>query len=219
MFKKVKSMAYDDWSNLLQIATVVFAALLIWVQIMSGKDKDAKAKAQEQTISEINLKVEQESLKRIEAETRLLELQKRISWRYFDHDKFVNILKLKDKGKAEIVYFKDDNESYMLAQAIWMALEACEWNAESPVTGKNNDPNGHLIPFDLREGGMIMSDEARIIVTVHDATEAKPYNKNTPLSALLLAFETCNIKFIQTTPHERIRPPIGTIRIVVGSRF
>jgi hypothetical protein len=219
MFKSIKSMTYDDWSNWLQITTVIVAAFLIWVQIMSGKEKDFKAKGQEQTITEITLTVQQESLKRIEAETKLLELQKRVYWRYFDHDKFVELLKQRHKGKAEIVYFNDDNESYMLAHSIWMALDAGEWNAESPVTGKNNDPNGHSIPFDLREGGMIMSGDAQIIISVSDETEPKPYNRNTPLSALLLAFQTCNLKFIQTIPHERIRPAKGTIRIIVGSRL
>ncbi len=212
-------MTYDSWANFLQIATVIFAAILIWVQIQSGKEKDLAAKADKKIIAEINLKVEQESLKRIEAETKLLNLQKRIAWRHFDNDKFVRVLEGRDKGNVEILYFNHDNEAYLLAYSIWMALQAAGWNVNSPVTGKNDDPLGHPLPFDLREGGMIMSDDARIIVAVSDKTEPKPYDKNTPLSTLLAAFETCEIKFIQTIPHERIRPSTGTIKIIVGSRL
>lgn len=212
-------MNYDELANslkilggVLSVLAVIVALVIIWLQIESGKVKDAKAKIQEEKIAELNLKV-------IEAETKLLDLRSRILWRYFDHNKFINILKNKDRGNVEIVYFKDDNETYMLAEAIWMALEVCGWNVQRPVTGMNDDPKGHLIPFDMREGGIIMSNQARIIISVSESLERKPYNKNTPLSGLLLAFETCGVQFIQTIPHEGIRPSKGTVRIVVGSRL
>ena len=137
-------MTYDEVSNLLLIigggvltVTFVVGLLTIWVQIKASEEKDAKAKEQEKTIAEINLKVQQEILKRIQAETQLLELQKRISWRYFDHDRFVAVLRLSGKGSAEIVFLKEDNESYFFAQSIWMALLDAGWDVKQPVSGKN----------------------------------------------------------------------------------
>lgn len=219
-------MTYDELSNLLLIigggvltVTFVVGLLTIWVQIKASEEKDAKAKEQEKTIAEINLKVQQEILKRIQAETQLLELQKRISWRYFDHDRFVAVLRLSGKGSAEIVFLKEDNESYFFAQSIWMALLDAGWDVKQPVSGKNEKDKNANIPFGLREGGIITSDIQRVIIAVSETTESKPYNKKTPLSGLLLAMETVGVDFIQTIPHEGMRPPKGVVRIIVGSRL
>lgn len=226
MFKKIRSMTYDKLSNLLQIVgggvltvTFIVGLLTIWVQIQASKEKDTKAKEQEKTISEINLKVQQEILKRIEAETKLVELQERITWRYFDHDKFVAVLRLSGKGSAEIVFSKEDNESYSFAQSIWMALLDAGWDVKQPVSGKNEKENNANIPFGLREGGIITSDIQRVVIAVSEVTESKPYNNNTPLSGLLKAMEIVGVDFIQTIPYEGMRPPKGVVRIVVGSRL
>jgi hypothetical protein len=226
MIKKIRSMTYDELSNLLQIVggvvltvTFVVGLLTIWVQIKASNEKDVKAKEQEKIIAEINLKVEQESLKRIAAERALVELQKQVSWRYIDHDRFVEALKLGLKGKIEIVYSQENNESYLFANNIWMALEASGWDAEQPVTSKNSNKGDSKLPFDLREAGVIASNGPRLIVAVSENMAAKPYNGNTALSSLLLAFQKCDIETFQVIPHESIRPPKGVIRIIVNSRL
>lgn len=220
MYKKIKTMTYDDWSNLLQILAVSVAVLLIFVQIKSGKAKDIKAKKQEQTIAEINLKVEQESFKRIKAETKLLELQKKISWRTFDFNKFVDILNTAEiKGDAEIIFLKDDNESYSMAYNFWEALGSTGWEVKQPHIGSYDENGNENIPFSMREGGIITSVDQRVIIALSENTIPKPYDNKTALSVLLLAMQSCGIEFIQTVPHQAIRPPKGVIRIIVGSRI
>jgi hypothetical protein len=216
-------MTYDEIYNGLQIIggvvlglTFIVGLATIWAGIKSSNEKDMKARQQEERIAKINLQVQEEARKRAEAESRLIELQNRVAWRYFDQDKFLSVLKSRPKGKAEIVFLKEDSESYLLANTIWQNLVAAEWIVNQPSTGTNNDPN---LPFALREGGIIASNIPSLTIAVADKTIPKPYLGDTPLSALMLAFTSCGIKPMQTIPHEGIRPSVGTIRIIVGSRL
>lgn len=164
---------------------------------------------------EINLTVQQEAYKRAAAETRLIELQNKVHWRHIDINMFATILKQKNKGTAEIVYLKDDNEAYNLADNIWMGLSAAGWTAKRPISGLNN--NESTRPFAMREGGIYASDTPTLIISFSNTNDHS--DKDSPLSALVLAFKMCDMKIFETIPYKEIQPPAGVIRIIVGSRF
>lgn len=183
------------------------------VEVEKGKRVEA-----ERIIANINLKVEEETFKRIQAETRLEELRSRVAWRNFNKDIFMNILKNKAKGKAEIVFLKDDSEAYSFAENIWANLLAAGWSVSKPTTEMNKEKSDR--PFPMREGGIITSNFPSLIISVADLDNIKaPYTDNIPLSALMLAFTSCGIEPLLTIPYDQIRPQKGTIRIIVGSRL
>jgi len=154
------------------------------------------------------------------AEARLLELRKRVSWRQLP-DSFVAALKTRPKGAAEIICQPDDDEAYAFSMNIWHALLAAGWSIPSqPTQSASPEPaDSHNRPFMLREAGISISDWSTVVVLSGSSLAEKPYNRNTPLDALMFAFEAAGLPALQTVPHETLRPNGDVLRIVVGSRL
>ncbi len=171
---------------------------------------------------ELEANVSEQQIRAAHAETRLLELRNRVSWRILP-DTFVETLKNcpKGKGTAEIVFQLDDDEAYAFASSIWHALLSSGWTvSEQPKPSLTTDPiSKDTIPFMMRESGITISNWSSVIVLTSGALVSKPYHGDTPLDALMFAFEKARFPALLTQPHEALRPPEDTIRIIVGSRL
>ena len=106
-----------------------------------------------------------------------------------------------------------------MAHHLWESFESTGWDVKRPHIGNYDENGNENIPFSMREGGIILSDNQRVIIALSENTIPKPYDNKTALSVLLLAMQSCRIEFIQTVPHQAIRPPKNVIRIIIGSRI
>lgn len=138
--KNIKSMTYDEIANILQIIGGVLLAIgfvvgiaTIWVGMQANKEKDIKAREQEETIAGINLKIEQEARKRAEAERALLELQNRLSPRVLASEQKTELLRRLQaipKGTIEINFVAGNEESMQYAQQFIEIFNTAGWKVE-----------------------------------------------------------------------------------------
>jgi hypothetical protein len=151
------------------------------------------------------------------SEAELHALKQRIGWRQLSN-RFVEALAGRPSGIADIVYREGDDEAYAFAHGVWHALKAAGWQVSSPVTRKSESENESL-PFMIREAGMSVSDWSTVAVLTAGPLAAKPYQGATPVDALMHAFDAAGQSVLHSVPHESLRPPPGSVRIVVGSRL
>jgi hypothetical protein len=109
----------------------------------------------------------------------------------------------RSKGTAEIVYQADDDEAYAFACGIEQALLSAGWTVSRLVKqSASAEPNGLNRPFLLREGGLVVRDWSSVIVLTQGPLAEKPFEADTPLDAIMGAFEAAQIPGVQTIPHE-----------------
>jgi hypothetical protein len=223
---RAKTMSFFSW--LLSVEGVLRAceitavvAGVFAVAALIGKDVANRVLRDRRAVEMLTMQKQVADAQRESADSqrRLLEVQNRLAWRRFDEYAFREILESRAKGRAEIVYKKDDDEAYVFAFQIWHSLAASNWSAEMPVEAKDNPESS--VPFSLREGGMVGTNQPSLFVLVgsNDELAAKPYDRDTPVDALMKAFNAVGFPPMISIPHEGIRPPAGTIRIVVGPRL
>ena len=135
-------MAYEEISSWMQFITAIVLTLTflsgiatLWITRKANAEKDEKARHQKEKIAEINLKVEDESTKRVEAERSLSELQDKLRPRRMTAEEKTNIQKLltgKPVGKIEV---RSDNtpETRAFAKDWVEILQAAGWTVSDIV--------------------------------------------------------------------------------------
>ena len=129
-------------------------------------------------------------------------------------------VKTRSKGITDIVYQADDDEAYAFAIAIEQALLSAVWTVSGllkrsasaePSNGSNrplsrNGPNfpgcarfriGPLPCFLLREAGLVASS---VIVLTQGRLAGKPFEADSPLDAIMAAFEAAQITCVTNSP-------------------
>lgn len=151
------------------------------------------------------------------SETELRVVKQRVGWRQLSN-RFAEDLKGRPSGVAEIVYREGDDEAYGFADGIRSALSSAGWKVTSPITNASKIESASR-PFMLREAGMSVSDYSTVAVLSWGPMPAKPYDGGTPLDSVMHAFGAADLPVFQVVPYESLRPPEGTVRIVVGPRI
>jgi hypothetical protein len=178
-----------------------------------------EAKSQEEKVENLKLKVEQEAIQRAKAEAELLKLQQKVGWRNLNEHLFIAIFKQYsyNSEKIEIIYNADDLENQFFAQSIARTLH----KAGCTVGIAEGIKSTVARPFAIEYGGGATSDpEYRGLNILIPDTEENPYkDEKSSLFALNKAFKKCGFSPLFFGGYPEIRPPRGTIKIVVDSRL
>jgi len=182
-----------------------------------SKILDARTEAA-QRIGKIQKEVAQQQARAAMAELKLLETRKRIEWRSFKGLAFLEALKNGAKGKAQVVYKRDDEEAYVLASRIYIGLREAKWDAAEPIPGKENPDSPW--PFALREAGAIGSNSPvlGIVASSNELADRENVQGN-PVASLIRAFEIAGPATPSAVSVSEVPVPEGTIKIVVGGRL
>jgi hypothetical protein len=146
------------------------------------------------------------------AERRLIEVQGRMAWRVPLSPKFRETLESGAKGNALIVYEEDDDEACSFAWEIWSEMASAKWTVTIPSVGKT-------VMQEAGTGGGHRPGIAVVISESEGGVAMEPYLRDKPSDALMKAFCEAGLQPFHLLPLKQFRPPIGFIKIVVGSRF
>ncbi len=178
-----------------------------------------ESKLQEEKVQGVKLQVEQEALKRAKAESQLLTLQQKVSWRFLNVEEFTNTFKkyTYNSEEIEIIFNSQDLETQAFANRIADALRKAGADVKLPE-GKSATGGW---PFAMEHGGGYTTDSnfRGLNILISDEKENPRKDKNSTLYALNQAFESCGYSPFFMGGYEQIRPSKGTIKIVVDSRL
>jgi hypothetical protein len=183
------------------------------------EDKDLQIQAAKQRLAETELEIIEAQRKQTEASLAIERLRANVGWRHLDLSKFLAALRGQPQPTSvEIVYLKDDNESWNLAEEIFRALDEAKWPVNYPAPSQTNQA-GIFSDVPTIAGGNAFGGIT--LVSSIPFGSLLSQNQNA-LSALVRAFSESvagPISARQTIPEIGIAPPADAIRIVVGSRL
>ena len=186
----------------------------------------AKAKAQAAALERDTAKARQAiveaNARTKEAELKLEELRRQVAPRILKRDALIKALEGQPKAPTEIMYLRDDAESFELAQQISLAMEAAGWQITSrlPIP-PTSDPQAITA---MAVGGQ----PSGVTVVVSGATQeeadaslnamlGKEWAK-TPFTVLEHALGDALGKITVHAGGQNV-PPEGTLRVVVSPRI
>jgi len=160
--------------------------------------------------------------KLVQAELDLEELRAKVAWRHIAQDKFLAALQGQPKPAiVEILYLREDPESWSLANEILRLLHMAGWPVKIPPEPiKPNDSARFLaiMPSVTAVGGNAYGGIA--LVTNEGVPSFPPWEDKTAVGALSRAF--LNTLGALAGPNKLLPEygalPVGAIRIVVGPR-
>ncbi|MGJ5036617.1 hypothetical protein ACQR13_21125 [Bradyrhizobium sp. HKCCYLRH3059] len=138
------------------------------------------------------------------------KLRQQLEPRKLDGETFVRLLRDGPKAKVELLYVKEDPDSYQLSLQIFWYLMHAGWDCE---VEKPIPPAAINSPYqDKPATWSVVARETGISLVVHEDNDLKP---GTPYDALLKAFHATPGR-AETGIDSRV--PAGTIRVVVAPR-
>jgi hypothetical protein len=169
------------------------------------------AELEKETVS-LKLGVATADARAKEAELKLLWLRKQMEPRVIDGEAFVSAIKGRPKSKVELLYVREDPDSFKLAQQIFWYLANAGWDCalETPILPPPAESPDQHSPL----AWSVVARETGVSMVVR-ADADKQMQSDTAYSALWKAFEATGI---ETGKGEDWRMPDGVIRIVVAPR-
>jgi hypothetical protein len=76
------------------------------------------------------------------------------------------------------------------------------WTVSGPLkrSASAEPSNGSNRPFLLREAGLVVSDSSSVIVLTQGRLAGKPFEADSPLDAIMAAFEAAQITCVTNSP-------------------
>lgn len=184
--------------------------------------KNIKADAEKQK-QEVTIAVSQLKKGISEAQSQLEQLQKLVRPRRIDHDKFVATLQGQPKTHVEVLFLRDDPDSFLLAQLIWQSFVDAKWDVSPPAPVQPNDLNP-TAPTVMSAGGQ----PSGVTVVAHSVSfeeiewwnnrmSGKPWIK-TPWTVVSDALWE-SLGGINGAGGGSFSPPEGTLRVVIAPRL
>jgi len=180
--------------------------------------------AREAKIAVLNKDVEDAKLKQLEAERDLETLRTKVYWRHIGQGKFLDSLRGKPKPtKVDILYLRDDVESWNLACEIHLCLHMAGWPVSwppEPIKPREDVPFSHF-PSVLGVGGSPGFGVALVTSDVDFKVSPWTWDEDkTAFGALVKAFRESLAEpvIVNRLAPEEGTLPAGVIRIVVGPR-
>ena len=135
------AFTWFTWIGVLALGIGVICACGVAI---SGKIRDDHLKIE---LANANLRV---ATAQLETE----RLKARIAPRHIQEDEFLAALAGMPTGSVELVYVRDDPETFELAQQIWRLLETAKWTVEGPTPiAPITHPIGAMVPTAMSLGG------------------------------------------------------------------
>lgn len=158
--------------------------------------------------------------KQTEAEHDLEELRAKLAWRHIVSGKFLAALKGNVKPtNVEIVYLREDPESWNLANEIFRVLRQAGWPVAFPTPITPNDSRLFAsLPSVIGVGG---NPFGGIALVANQEFKMPMWEDKTAVGVLAEAFLKSlegQVSFARPLPEQGLLPP-GFIRIVVGPRM
>jgi hypothetical protein len=224
------------WETIFRVATwsaLIFGAFSIGSAFVSAwvgweitdatqKDADHKIKAADERIKNADLRIAEFNARAKEAEFKLEELRRQVAPRSLKRDVLIKILEGQPKAPTEIMYLRDDAESFELAQQIALAMEAAGWQITSrlPIP-PTSDPQaitamavgGQPSGVTVVVGGITQEEEDASL----NAMQGKEWIK-TPWTVLTHALGE-SLGKISGRAGGQNAPPEGSLRVVVSPRL
>lgn len=158
--------------------------------------------------------------KLVEAERDLEELRAKVAWRHINRDKFLSILKDRPKPtRTQIMYLREDPESWNLAMEIGDLLFKAGWPVALPIPIAPSESRLFaLFPPVMGVGG---NPFGGISLVTNEEFKSPIREDKTAIGVLAEAFMQAlggQVSFKKPLPEQGILPA-GAIRIVVGPRM
>lgn len=157
-----------------------------------------------------------------EAELQLERLRAKMGPRQIDSAIFLATLEGKPKALVEIMFPKEDGESFMLAIQFRDHLRVAKWDVGEPISVPHTDiPRLANQPSHMAAGAQATG--VAVVVradTQEDVNRASDFKANTPINALRDAIVKTlgGVAGYAGGPDVFSAPPLGTVRIVVGPK-
>jgi hypothetical protein len=215
--RRMLGLSLHGWEN----AMVVFLIIAGFFALIAGAATWAVVRLQRIEIAESKIEFEKYKLdtakgiseanaRAKEAELKLLELKSQQEPRIIDGDKFREVARDGPKAKVELLYVKEDAESYQLALQVFWHLANAGWDCdtERPIPPRTDDSPYPDKPLTFS----VLARDTGISLVVGDHDQLKP---GTAYATLLNAFRLTPGQ-VETGLDDRLPP--GTIRIVVAPK-
>jgi hypothetical protein len=154
------------------------------------------------------------------AEADLLQLRKQIAPRAINRDTFLAALNGQPKARVEVMYLKDDPDSWRVAELIWELLQEAKWEAgANPISMPPTSNDWPDLPTAVFFGGQ----PSGVTVVAHSAPGLGRYSpgrqwEHTPFTVLQDALFH-SMGSVTASASNLNMPPEGTLRVVVAPRM
>ena len=173
--------------------------------------------------AEAGQRAAQADQKAAEAELTLEQLRRQVGPRQINRNIFLNALKDQPKAPTEVLFLKDDPDSFFLAQQIWQMLRDAEWDVTPPAPVQPSDlyPTS---PTVMSAGGQPsgVTIVAHFVSVEEGEAMSKIFTKQadwikTPWTVLSNAFLE-SMGSVKGSGGGPSAPPEGHLRVVVAPR-
>lgn len=223
-FLVVAGLFFEDWVAVFRVSGEV--AVIVGVMIEGLADGGIFLAAgklrmiQDAEFEKMRLQTAEAKRRQAQAELDLEELRAKVIWRHIDTAKFLAILQASPATptNTEIVYLRDDPESWNLATEVFTLLHKADWPVTFPAPITPNESGiFSSFPTALSAGGSISGG---IALVTNEEFKMPTWENKTPAGFLAKAFLEGlggGIAINRILP-EHNRLASGAIRVVVGPR-